>query len=211
MIQSKSNNHFTTVFSLSLLLTAIAALFVFRYGKFFSFQLINRSHNSFLDFFFNYFTHAGDGLVWLLPGLYCIFFNRKFLIAVVSGIVISTLLTHLLKRIIFPEEMRPVTYLAENFPVHLIEGVKMNRMNSFPSGHTATAFTIALLAGFMINKKIWACILPVAAFLVGYSRVYLAQHFATDVLAGMCVGIISAVLSIMIYREFLKRKSPTVK
>lgn len=207
MIQSKSNNSFRTCFLFALVLTGVTGLFVLTNGKNSSFHLINSSHHPFSDFFFKYFTHAGDGLVWALPGLYCLFFNRKYLVAVIAGIIISTLLTHLLKRVIYPDELRPIAYLSEDFPVHIIEGVKMNRMNSFPSGHTATAFTIALLAGFIANKKIWACILPVAAFFVGYSRVYLGQHFATDVLAGMCVGTISAVLSIMIYRKFLKRKT----
>ena len=207
MIQSKSNNRFKTCFLLLLILTGMTGFFVLINGKTGSFHLINSCHNSFFDFFFQYFTHAGDGLVWILPGLYCIFFNKKYLVAVISGIIISTLLTHLLKRIIYPDELRPITYLSENFPVHIVEGVKMNRMNSFPSGHTATAFTIVLLTGFIVKKKVWVYILPMAALLVGYSRVYLAQHFATDVLAGMCVGIISAILSIMIFRELTKKKA----
>ena len=207
MIQSKSNNRFKTCFLLLLILTGITGFFVLIHGKTVSFHLINSCHNSFFDFFFQYFTHAGDGLVWILPGLYCIFFNKKYLVAIISGIIISTLLTHLLKRIIYPDELRPITYLSENFPVHIVEGVKMNRMNSFPSGHTATAFTIVLLTGFIVKKKVWVYILPMAALLVGYSRVYLAQHFATDVLAGMCVGIISAILSIMIYLKLTKKKT----
>jgi membrane-associated phospholipid phosphatase len=52
-------------------------------------------------------------------------------------------------------------------------------------------------------------VFPIIAFLVGYSRVYLAQHFLTDVLAGMIVGIISTWLSLWIYDRFRKRKKET--
>lgn len=105
---------------------------------------------------------------------------------------------------IFPDDLRPITYLAENFPVHLVDGARANRVYSFPSGHTAAAFTIALIMSHMINKKIWSFILPVLALLVGYSRVYLAQHFLTDVFAGMLIGIVSAIFSLMIYRAFIR-------
>jgi membrane-associated phospholipid phosphatase len=46
--------------------------------------------------------------------------------------------------------------------------------------------------------------------LVAYSRVYLAQHFVTDVLAGVCVGIISGLASILLYKEYLKRSGKAI-
>ncbi len=81
----------------------------------------------------------------------------------------------------------------------------MRRMHSFPSGHTSTAFTMALLLSSVMKKKIWAFVLPVIAFFVGYSRVYLAQHFATDVCAGMVIGIVSAYLSLLIYDAWRRK------
>lgn len=126
------------------------------------------------------------------------------MLAVLVAILISTLLTQFLKMVIFPEELRPITLLSENFPIHLIEGVKMKRLHSFPSGHSTTAFTIALILAHMINKRSWSIILPSLALMAAYSRVYLAQHFLTDVLAGICLGIISALLSLMIFRSLLK-------
>lgn len=206
MLQNKSNKHFRAAFFLYLLAAVLLSILLIIKGKYGSFLFINGGNSSAADFFFKYATHAGDGLVWVLPGLYCIFFNRKYLIAIIAGIIISTVLTHLFKRIVFPEELRPVTFLSDTFPVHIVEGVKMNRMNSFPSGHTATAFTLALLISFITDKKALACLLPLLAFVVGYSRVYLAQHFVTDVLGGICIGIISALLSIMLYLKFMTRK-----
>ena len=188
------------------MLAVITGIFVLVYGKNDSFQLINSNHNTFFDFFFQYYTHAGDGLIWLPLALYCIFFRREYLLVVIGGFIISTVLTQFLKRVVYPDELRPFTSLSLEFPIHIIEGVKMRRVNSFPSGHTGTAFTIALVLSLVINKKSWAIILPVLALFVAYSRVYLGQHYVTDVLAGMVVGIVAAVLSVLIYQKLNKGK-----
>jgi membrane-associated phospholipid phosphatase len=82
----------------------------------------------------------------------------------------------------------------------------INRSNSFPSGHTSTAFTLALLLAFLSKKNFWVYFFPLIAFFVGYSRVYLAQHFVTDVFAGMLIGIVSSFLSLMVYEWYRKTK-----
>jgi membrane-associated phospholipid phosphatase len=56
-----------------------------------------------------------------------------------------------------------------------------------------------------MRRRIWAILLPLLAFTVGYSRVYLSQHFVTDVCAGMTVGIITAFLSLLIYKKYMER------
>jgi len=63
---------------------------------------------------------------------------------------------------------------------------------------------MALIMAYIINRKTWSVILPVLASLAGYSRVYLAQHFPTDIFAGMCIGIVSAIVSLLIYRKFIR-------
>lgn len=205
-MQNKANSNTKTALIFSAIIMLFLLVFILFYGKKESFLIINSNHSSEADFFFKYFTHAGDGLMWIPAGILCLIFKRKYAIAVIAGIIISTLLTHLMKRVIFPDELRPITYLSENFPVHTVSGVKINTNNSFPSGHTATAFTIAYLLVFLTRKKYWAFILPLLALLVAYSRVYLAQHFVTDVTAGMATGILSGILSIWIYRRIAEKK-----
>ena len=173
-------------------------------GKNGTFQLINSNHNEIADQFFKYFTHYGDGLMWAPLGLYCYFYRRKYFIAVVAGVIISTIIAQFLKRVVYPDELRPISYLSEIFPVHVIDGVTMRKVHSFPSGHTTTAFAMALIMAYIINRKIWSVILPVLALLAGYSRVYLGQHFPTDIFAGMCIGILSAILSLLVYRKFIR-------
>jgi membrane-associated phospholipid phosphatase len=81
-----------------------------------------------------------------------------------------------------------------------------NYVNSFPSGHTSTAFTTALLLSFIVRKRFAVFFFPVIAFLVGYSRVYLAQHFVTDVLAGSVIGIISSYAALMLHNHLQRKK-----
>jgi membrane-associated phospholipid phosphatase len=182
-------------------------LFLFIYGKTHSFVLINGYYNKQMDLFFQYVTFLGDGLIYIPIVLYCIFFNRQFILPVLFAIIICTALTHFFKRVVFPDELRPISLELENIIIRKVEGVPPHRLHSFPSGHTSTAFSMALLLVTILKRKIWAFVLPLIAFLVGYSRVYLAQHFVTDVLAGMGIGIVTTFLSLWLYKLYLKRKA----
>jgi membrane-associated phospholipid phosphatase len=167
------------------------------YGRNASFFLIHQNHHAFADYFFWLVTYLGDGLIFVPFGLYCIFFRRDFLVPLIAGIILSTLFTHLLKRVIFPEELRPVSLEMENMTLRRVLGLKLHRMNSFPSGHTATAFTAGLLFVQLVQSRIATFVVPILAFLVAYSRVYLGQHFVADILVGASIGILSAWLALM--------------
>jgi membrane-associated phospholipid phosphatase len=210
LLQERPANNFGIAFILAIIIVIGTGILILVLGKNGSFQLINGNHNDIADQFFKYFTHYGDGVMWVPLGLFCFFFKRKYFIAVLAGAIISTLLAQFLKRIVYPEELRPISYLSESFPVHQIAGVEMRRLHSFPSGHTTTAFTMALIMSHMINKKVWSILLPLLALIAAYSRVYLAQHFPTDLLAGMCIGIVSAILSLLVYKKIIRRLNERV-
>jgi membrane-associated phospholipid phosphatase len=67
---------------------------------------------------------------------------------------------------------------------------------SFPSGHSfmAVAFyglLIWLAAMDMVNKKTERVVMVILILLIlaiGFSRIYLRVHYATDVIAGLCMG-----------------------
>ena len=63
---------------------------------------------------------------------------------------------------------------------------------SFPSGHAAGAMALAALAARFWPRRRGLFFL--AAGLVAFSRVYLGQHYPTDVLAGAVLGLAAAAL-----------------
>lgn len=66
-----------------------------------------------------------------------------------------------------------------------------NRYESFPSGHTATAFATATSLTYAYGWKAGAVAYPLAAF-VGLARMSDDMHWASDVVAGAFVGVIVA-------------------
>jgi undecaprenyl-diphosphatase len=84
---------------------------------------------------------------------------------------------------------------------------------SFPSGHSmlsaVTYLTLAaLLARSLERKRLKAYVLVLAALLtllVGISRVYLAVHWPTDVLAGWTAGACWSVVCWLVARQLQRR------
>jgi undecaprenyl-diphosphatase len=68
---------------------------------------------------------------------------------------------------------------------------------SFPSGHTTAAFSIAVT--FMLHSSVCALFMLPYAILIGFSRMYLALHYPTDVLIGSFLGIGFAVGTVYLF------------
>ncbi|OYW82110.1 MAG: hypothetical protein B7Z27_00595, partial [Sphingobacteriia bacterium 32-37-4] len=131
----------------------------------------------------------------------------KLLPLILSAIVLSTLLVQTGKKIIYPNEARPTAAIESTTqsPIHTVKGVIVHSNNSFPSGHTTTAFSLFLLGCLLLPYTYFWLIGFTAALLAGYSRVYLAQHFPLDVGAGIVCAVISVYLSLQIQKLFNKR------
>ena len=72
---------------------------------------------------------------------------------------------------------------------------KLDASPSFPSFHTSAAFATATT--LTLECKKWYVAVPAYAWAagVGYSRMYLGEHYPSDVIAGAVVGAGSAWLS----------------
>ena len=87
----------------------------------------------------------------------------------------------------------------------------INALNtfSFPSGHTTTSIIFFGILIYLICKEriqlstkvIWSAFLIVLGLLVGLSRVYLREHFFTDVLAGISIAYINLYLTLILMEK----------
>jgi membrane-associated phospholipid phosphatase len=69
---------------------------------------------------------------------------------------------------------------------------------SFPSGHTMGAFGFFLILNHFMPANKWyiSLIFFLLACACAYSRIYLGQHFFSDVLAGSIIGVLISCLII---------------
>jgi len=174
-------------------------------GKIPVFLFFNLDLGGFADVFFEYLTYLGDGFIWIPIALFFIWKKRQHLVLLMGTISISTILAQGIKNYVFTAEPRPTTLITNRSLIHTVPGVDLHGFYSFPSGHTTTATCIFLLACLLVHKR-W--IIPVGfiyAILVGYSRVYLAQHFPLDVGGGFLVGLLSVWLSVYLQNNYDQR------
>ncbi|WP_276362754.1 phosphatase PAP2 family protein [Daejeonella sp. H1SJ63] len=152
------------------------------------FLWINNHHNSFFDEFFKLMTFLGDGITTVLVVLLLLFVKYRYAVFTAIAYAYSSLIVQILKRIFHAP--RPIKYFEDISPIRTIEGYPIHQWNSFPSGHTASVFTLAVVLTFILkDKKYHWLILPMAA-LTAFSRVYLAQHFMEDIVAGAVLAVI---------------------
>ena len=69
--------------------------------------------------------------------------------------------------------------------------------HSFPSGHAARAFLIAVLV-IGLGPAWLAAILCIWAPLVCLARVAMGVHYLSDILAGMLIGLLAGMLIILL-------------
>ena len=157
---------------------------------------VNQYHTSYLDFFFKYFTKAGEEILLFVVIISLFFFKRRYMaVILLLNILLNGAIIQILKHTIFADYMRPVAILGKE-GYHFVQGVHVNSYNSFPSGHTNSAFAFLILMAFFTKNSFFKILLAITAIMIGFSRVYLFQHFFVDTYAG---GIIGVLLTTIFY------------
>ena len=159
-------------------------------------KTLQKISNSFFDTVFLGLTKLGEEVIIIavmVVMLWC--FDKRFGLLMGLNFFAAALAVNILKNVI----KRPRPFVGDN---SLSIGQQTHGY-SFPSGHTQGAASIysTLAIHFGIRKKrIWFCALMfLIIVLVGLSRMYLGQHYLTDVLIGFAIGM---VVSASVYYVF---------
>ncbi|MFA6924639.1 MAG: glycosyltransferase family 39 protein [Bacteroidales bacterium] len=175
-------------------LLSIGAIVIFSFDKATIHITINKFHNHFLDFFFKYITYLGNGYFAVLVVIFLLLLKFKNAIILGLSSAVSGIIVMISKQIIFSNSLRPLKYFAGTYKLYLINGVDVHSFYSFPSGHTATAFSVFMCIAIIYGRKYSKILMLLLAISVGYSRIYLSQHFMNDVLIGSAIGTFCALL-----------------
>ena len=189
-------------------LNTVFANFDFSVFKFFGDVL----HQDWLTPVVSAYTHLGDSEfiipMAVLGVVLCLFKKtRKVGMTLFLAVIVGTLITNVCMKP-FVLRPRPFQSLAENaeyWQWYVEAGAHEESLfRSFPSGHSTGAFEMATALFLTVSNKKIKWIFPVYAVLIGCSRIYLMVHYCTDVIGGMCCGIIAGVIAFFVVRAILR-------
>lgn len=185
----KENRYFLLPYIIFL---AVFAVFAFSYSKIEMHIWANEFNTPFMDQFFKYATHLGDGTAIAILTVILLFVKYRYALAFLTGSLLTSGIVHLFKQLLLEEMYRPSKYfeLYETYKLYVIEGVTLRNLQSFPSGHTSTAFNVFLMLALLTKNNYLKLGYFFIAFLVAYSRVYLSQHFFVDIAAGSFIAVV---------------------
>lgn len=175
-----------------LLLTSLLVLIFFSKTDIHLF--INRLNTPFLDVFFKYMTEFGSALLIVPIIILLAFLNYRYALIAIASSLLGTLGTQILKRLVYDDSPRPKVVFEDLCQLHFVQGVHLHSSHSFPSGHTTGAFALFVVLALIAKKPLHQFLFLLMAVLVGYSRMYLSQHFLSDVVVGSAVGTASALV-----------------
>ena len=119
-----------------------------------------------------------------------------FVLAVgLSDIVCSSVLKPLVCR------LRP-THEPALDPIHLVNGY-VGGLYGFCSSHAANTMAVGLLFSLLYRNKIATTALMIWVALNCYSRMYLGAHYPGDIIVGLLVGALWAVVVFLALRRLL--------
>lgn len=153
---------------------------------------LNAFHTPFQDELWVAVTALGGGTFFICACLVGGLFSRRCALCVVLAVALAAGMTAAIKYV--ADAPRPWTVLAEagfaDFP--RVQGYAFATTPSFPSGHTTTAFALFASLSLWVRKGWIKAGLFFPALAVAFSRIYLMQHFLSDVLVGSFIGTVSA-------------------
>ena len=154
---------------------------------------VSDHRHPFMDTFFQYFTHLGNATLCVILSVLFLFIRFAHAIRLFLMTIIQAILVYLFKHLWFNNLPRPKVHFSGIVELNFIEGVNIHGYDTFPSGHTVTAFALATLLSMIFHHRMYVSfLLFMVATLVAFSRVYLMQHFFVDVYIGSILGVMKS-------------------
>ena len=179
-------------------------------------------HTPARDIFYKYYTQVAEWFPYVVCVALLLFSRIGDGVFASAAMILSALTTQLFKNII--NAPRPIKWFELNMPdiqLPLTPGVEVHSWFSFPSGHTTSFFALAFVVSILFSREtstsslsstnrsynyLFQVGLFFLAALGGYSRIYLSQHFARDVFAGILVGVIVTAVCYAVFSRYEDKK-----
>ncbi|MBR2109587.1 MAG: phosphatase PAP2 family protein [Ruminococcus sp.] len=163
----------------------------------FDFTILNAIQDSlrcaFLDGFAVFLSYiTTSGIIWIAIAVILLFFRktRAAGILLLGALALSFLTSELLLKLLI---QRPRPFVV-NPNITLL--ITPPTGTSFPSSHSCLA---AASATVLLVKKRWLGVIALIMTLcIAFSRLYLYFHFPSDVLCGLLLGVICALIMLWI-------------
>ena len=154
------------------------------------------------------FHYIGKPLT-CVPAIAClllfIFTKRKRWMIIFVAICCSTVVSQLLiKQLV--GRIRPFNQevISEYKTWWEAAGAINERGKSFPSGHSASSMGFAISLFVTSKRKNIAWLGFVYAFLMAASRCYIVVHYPSDVIVGLCIGLIVGYITVKLFERYDK-------
>lgn len=151
----------------------------------------NENRSYFLNEWNIFITRWAEEFSYVVVGVFFLLFRKSRWAIGIAGLgLLVTIVSYLLKSSF--GEPRPVKYfkiINELCLLNPIPGVpEYLAHNSYPSGHTMSAFALFGFLSFIFKRWKLSVVLALLAICIGLSRVYLNHHFIEDVGLGAVIG-----------------------
>lgn len=141
-----------------------------------------------------------DYFQYFLVAFFILLLFSKWFYREKTKLFLTALTSVILSRLVITELIRFFYCRPRPFVTHVVTQLVEENHCSFPSGHAAFFFALAM-AIYFYNKK-WGWTFFAAALVMGIARVVAGVHYPLDIAGGAVIGIFSAYFIFYIFKRY---------